>query len=357
MLSKNLIKKKIKKRVLTFFFIFMKRGKKVTNLKLKSIAVYHGEMVVGNDYYVEHFAKQGKDVEHFLSEIIGRKRRYMIDSTKENSLTMALTAVESALKKADLTGEDIDMIIYSACMPEYVVPPSSIHVHNAINGKKQCICFDINAVCAGMTVSLDMINRYMQSSDLIKRALIVGADYVNILLNQTNEFCYGHYGDASCAIILEKTDEACGIIGSKCYVNSCEHNNILFPGCGTSNIPQTEDKEKWRLNWIPFENVSLERAYKSMTELLDENNLTVDDIKMFCFSQYALSNVKTLREMLGIGEERSIFIGDEYGYTGTSSPFIALYESIEKGFVKRGDHVMFWTIGAGSQNIALLFKY
>ena len=67
--------------------------------------------------------------------------------------------------------------------------------------------------------------------------------------------------------------------------------------------------------------------------------------------------VQTLREMLGIGEEKSLFIGQEYGYTGTSSPLIALYESIERGIVKRGDYVMFWTIGAGSQNIALLFKY
>ena len=329
----------------------------MANLKLKSIAVYHGEKVVDNSYYIDHFAKQGKDVEQFLSEVFGRKKRYLIDSDKENSLTMALNAVESALKKADLTGEDIDMIIYSSCLPEYVVPPSSIHVHHAINGKKQCICFDINAVCAGMTVCLDMVNRYMQTSDVIKRALIVGADYVNILLKPTSEFCYGHYGDASCAIILEKTDEDCGILDTKCYVNSSEHNNILFPGCGTSKIPKTDNKEQWLLNWVPFENVSLGRAYQSMTELLEENNLTVDDIKMFCFSQYALSNVQTLREMLGIGEEKSLFIGQEYGYTGTSSPLIALYESIERGIVKRGDYVMFWTIGAGSQNIALLFKY
>ena len=329
----------------------------MTNLKLKSIAVYHGEKVVDNDFYVEHFAKQGKDVKHFLSDIIGRDKRYIIDSTKENSLTMALNAVESALKKADLTGEDIDMIIYSALLPEYVVPPSSIYIHNAIKGNKKCICFDINSVCAGMTISLDIVSKYMHSSDSIKRALIVGADYVNILLNQSNELCYGHYGDASCALIIEKTDENCGVLGSKCYVNSCEYKNVTFPACGVSNIPRTDDKEKWLLDWKPFENVSLERAFSSMNELLAENNLTKDDIKMFCFSQYALSNVKTLREMLDIGEERSIFIGDEYGYTGTSSPFIALYESIERGLVKRGDHVMFWTIGAGSQNIALLFKY
>lgn len=77
----------------------------------------------------------------------------------------------------------------------------------------------------------------------------------------------------------------------------------------------------------------------------------------FCFSQYALCNIKDLRKLMNIDENKSLFIGSEYGYTGTSSPFIALYEAIERKLIKRGDYVMFWTIGAGSQNISLLFKY
>lgn len=41
----------------------------------------------------------------------------------------------------------------------------------------------------------------------------------------------------------------------------------------------------------------------------------------------------------------------------TTSPFIALYESIKEGKVKRGDYVIFWTIGSGSQSIVMLYKY
>lgn len=60
---------------------------------------------------------------------------------------------------------------------------------------------------------------------------------------------------------------------------------------------------------------------------------------------------------MGISDEKSLYIGNKYGYTGTSSPFIALYEAIEKGKVKRGDYVMIWTFAAGSQGIVILLKY
>ena len=48
---------------------------------------------------------------------------------------------------------------------------------------------------------------------------------------------------------------------------------------------------------------------------------------------------------------------DTYGYTGTTSPFIAFYEGIRNGQVKRGDYVVFCTVAAGSTHISLLLKY
>ncbi|QFK73313.1 hypothetical protein F7984_12755 [Pradoshia sp. D12] len=55
--------------------------------------------------------------------------------------------------------------------------------------------------------------------------------------------------------------------------------------------------------------------------------------------------------------QKVIYIGDQYGYTGSSSPFLAFHEGIQDGRIKRGDYVMFWTVGAGHQFIAMLWKY
>jgi 3-oxoacyl-[acyl-carrier-protein] synthase-3 len=157
-------------------------------------------------------------------------------------------------------------------------------------------------------------------------------------------------------MILEKTDEERGVIDAIYHINSAEHDNIVFPGCGFSKLFTAQNQNDLKLRWKPFDCPQVPIYVDNMKKLLTRNNLTVDDVKMFCFSQYIIMNVEAFRSLLGIDESKSIFIGNEYGYTGTSSPFIALYESMKRGLVKKGDYILFWTVSAGAQNISLLLK-
>lgn len=325
-------------------------------LAIRGIEVYHGSKVVDNSYYIEHFKARGKDVEHFLCDVVGRDQRYLIDSDEENSMTMALEAIKKVLKTSNLTGKDLDMIIFSSQLAEYAAPPTSIKIHNAIEGRDNCICYDMNSNCTGMTIALEHASKYMSVSQNINRVLIVGSDYINMTVDPEVEYCYGHYGDAACAMILEKTDEDCGVIDAIYQINSAEHNNIVFPSCGFSKLFTVQDRNELKLRWKPFDCPQVPLYVDNMKKLLTRNSLTVDDVKMFCFSQYIIKNVEEFRSLLGIDESKSIFIGKEYGYTGTSSPFIALYESMRRGMVKKGDYILFWTVSAGAQNISLLLK-
>ena len=98
-------------------------------------------------------------------------------------------------------------------------------------------------------------------------------------------------------------------------------------------------------------------AYDMIRTLLERNNLSVSDITKCCFSQFALSNILKIQQELGFKDEQISYVGDRFGYTGTSSPFIALHETIESEDIHRGDHVLFWTVGAGFKLVAMLFKY
>lgn len=326
-------------------------------VKLKEIEIYHGKNVVTNDGYVQHFKERGKDTEHFLRDIVGRDKRFLIDKSSENSLTMAIEASKNVLEKANMEGSELDMIIFSSQLPEYVAPASSIIIHNAVSGKSECICYDMNVNCAGMTITIENTAKYISVSPNIKKALIVGCDYINLTVNPENELCYGLFGDASCAVILEKTDEDCGLVASKFSVNSVEHDNIRFPGCGFSNLFNVKDKTELLTRWKPFECPWIDTAVVNMNAVIDECGLVIDDISMFCLSQFVYKNVQAIREKMELDENKSIYIGDKYGYTGTTSPFLVLYEAINNGLVKRGDYVMFWTVGAGTENITMLFKY
>jgi 3-oxoacyl-[acyl-carrier-protein] synthase III len=330
----------------------------MSNIRVKAIDVYHGDKVVPNEVYLEHFRKLGKDIEHLMVNIFGRDKRYMLSDSSENTLTMAIKAATGVLKKANLKGTDIDLIVFSSILTEYTAPPCSIFIHEAIQGKRETICYDMNGNCAGMTIAVEQVSKYMQMNPDVKNALIVGSDYISMLVHPENELTYGNFGDASCALLLEKTDEDAGVIDAKYYISSEECRNITFPACGFSNIFNVNNKEDMLFNWLPFDGSACTGpAIENIQQLLLKHNLTNADVNLYCLSQFAYKNIELIQEGLCVDKSKFIYIGDEYGYTGTTSPWIALFEGIERGLVKRGDYLIFWTIGAGSQSIALLYKY
>ncbi|ADL50657.1 3-oxoacyl-ACP synthase III family protein [Clostridium cellulovorans] len=326
------------------------------NVKIREIEVYHGKNIVDNEYYIEHFKKQGKDIKKFFEETMGRRNRYEINRDTENALTMAIQSSQAVLEKSKLTGKDIDMIVYSGMLAEYVSPTSALFIHNAIKGKEECFCHDMNGNCIGMTYALDLVFRYMSSNPQINRLLLVGSDYLTPQVSPENEECYGQYGDVACALILERTDEDCKLIDTKISVNTDFIDYVRFPKCGFSHIYDTP-KEDVYVDWKSFGTWWIDGAVENINSMLDKSNLAINDISMFCFSQIAYKNVATLREKLGIGTEKALYVADTYGYTGTTSPFLVFYEGIKNGQVKRGDYVVFCTVAAGSTHISLLLKY
>ncbi|AGF58645.1 3-oxoacyl-[acyl-carrier-protein] synthase-3 [Clostridium saccharoperbutylacetonicum] len=323
---------------------------------MRDIEVYHGRNIVSNDYYIEHFKKQGKDVKKFFEETLGRKYRYEINRESENALTMAIEVSHKVLKKSNCTGKDIDMIVYSGMLSEYVSPTSALIIHSAINGKKECFCHDMNVNCIGMTYALDLVNRYISTNPQINRVLLVGSDYLTPQVSPENEECYGQYGDVSCAVILERTEEDCKLIDTKVSVNNDFIDYVRFPKCGFAHIYDAP-KEEMYVKWKSFGTWWIDGAIENINSILDNSKLSIEDISMFCFSQIAYKNIVTLREKIGISEEKSLYVGDTYGYTGTTSPFLVFYEGIKTGRIKRGNYVVFCTVAAGSTHITSLIKY
>ena len=327
------------------------------SIKLSCIDICHGSRVISNDVYLKHFEQQDKNVQHLLVDVMGRDKRFMFDEN-ETSLSLALKVSSSVLNKANLINSDIDVLVYSSLLPEYALPPTSILLHKGLNLGRDVVCFDMNANCAGMTVALEHVSNYLMSSKRAKRALIVGSDDLDSLADPNNELCYGNYGHSACAIILEKVDEDCGVVDTEYYINSEESQNVMYPSRGFSSFFRSKDLNELYLKWLPFDGgACVYPATEIMTRMIKENGLKINDISMFCFSQFALVNIKAIRKIMNIDEDKSIYIGDKYGYTCTSSPFIVLYEAIQQGKVKRGDYIVFWTIGAGSESVVMLYKY
>lgn len=330
----------------------------MTNVKIREIEVYHPQNKVENDYYIEHFKKeQGNDLTHFLEDICGRNSRYIIDNEEGNSVTMGIKASKKVLKKANISAKDLDMIIFASQVPEFVLPTNAVVLHDALNAGNHTGILDINANCSGMTTGLDQASRYLLANPHMKRVLLVGSDALSLIANPQDSITYPNFGDVSVALILEKTEEDAGLIDSMYYTESSDIDKVTFPKNGLSKNLHGKGVVDY-MQWIPFEgDVSIDAATVMIQDLIKRNGLKNQDIKAFCLSQFSIFNINKLRDNIGLKDEQMFYVGDKYGYTGTTSPLLAMYEGIQDGRIKRGDTILFWTVGVGWQLIAVLFKY
>jgi 3-oxoacyl-[acyl-carrier-protein] synthase III len=329
----------------------------MTHVKMKEIAIYHPEKSISNDFYIEHFKKLGRDSTNFIENILGRKSRYVIDNDDENSLTMAIEASKRVLEKANMKGKDLDMIIFSSQIPEYTAPTNAIQLHHELEAGNKTMVMDSNANCAGMTLAVDHASRYMLGNPHVNSVLVVGSDYNSLMGNPEEEITYANFGDAACAVILEKTEEETGFIDSIYFTDSVTYDKTYFPRNGLSKAIHGNEGNQ-SIQWLPFDgSIAMPPTYDMFETVLTRNNLSMEDINAFCLSQFSLSNIKTIQEHYNLEDSQIMYVGDRFGYTGTSSPFIALHEGIESGRIKRGDTILFWTIGGGYQLAALVFKY
>lgn len=329
----------------------------MTNIIIKEIAIYHPINIVDNSFYLEHYKEKGEDVAYFLENVLGRKKRYIIENDEENSFTMAVQSSKRVLEKANLTGSDLDMIIFSSQTPEYLAASNAIQLHRVLEGGHHTMTMDSNANCAGMVLAIDQASRYMLANPHVNTALVVGSDNNSLLSNPDQAISYGNFGDASCAVILEKSQQEKGFIDSIYHVDSVTYDKTNFPRQGLTKTLKGNVKD-FSIDWLPFDgDIALPPTYDMINHILDRNNMSIEDVHAFCLSQFSIANINRVKEHFNIEESKIMYSGDKYGYTGTSSPFIALYEGIQKGEIQRGDTILFWTIGGGYQLVAMLYQY
>jgi len=331
-------------------------------IRIEGIALYHPDKRLDNDYYIQHFKKQGKDVAHLLEDVFGRKERYVIDnrgknpSEYENALTMQIAASKKVLKKCNLHGKDIDGIILVSQLNEYIAPPSSAFIHAAIHAPKHCFCYDLNMNCIGMIEAIQQASYYMKDKSKVKNILIVAGDNVNNILDKEDELLYGVFGESGCAIIVSNSGSESGIVEKECFIHNQVDEFIIAPKNGMSNVLNCEGKDFLSIQ-VGKGKFDLDIVVQKIFQMLKENHITLKQIKAFCFSQYSKQNIQRLCELLGISTERCPYIGDKYGYTLSSSPFVALESWIQEGKVKRGDYVLIWSVAVGIQHSIMLLRY
>ena len=326
---------------------------------IKNTSYYVPNKELDNEYFIKHF-RENYDVDVTgLLNATGRNKRRVCDSD-ETILTMALNSTKKVLEKSNLSEEDIDMIVFSTGTPEFVQPCNALKLHNLLGCKKKVMIYDLNSSCVGMVVALTQVATIMKNNPKIKNAIVVGAEQFFSFTPKNSEIPYSNFGESACTILLENIEtEDRGLLDYNFFTDSSIHDTIVLPTNGMKKalLESPKDISENMVSWIPFDaDISVSSGITSIKDILEKNSIDKSKIKKYFISQFSKSMADLISEALDEDVNKFKFIGDKYGYTGTTSPFIALADSLTNEEVSKGDYVLFWSVGSGFTCHTSLFK-
>jgi len=270
----------------------------------------------------------------------GIKTRYV--STFETLTDLSATASKQALKNADLTAIDIDLIICATIGGDYQTPSLACSISERIGTK--CPAFDINAACTGFIYALDTASAYI-SSGKAKKILLVCAEMMSTHADWNNRNTCILFGDGAAACVVTAGD-------ALKYISTyaTPDTNILNKPLADGNSPYMIDKTEQGFLHMQGQEVfkfAVKVVGPELNKALESVNMTPEQIDYYLIHQANKRIIDSIRTKLRQPEEKFPMNIGKYGNLSSVSIPLLLGEMIDDGKVKTGSRLFMTAFGAG----------
>jgi len=274
-----------------------------------------------------------------------RERRFVGDG--ETTATMSVAAGRAALDKAGLTAADLDLILVATSSPDHLTPPVSSQVQEAL-GARHVGAMQLVVGCTGFVYGLVVAQQFI-ATGASNTVLLIGAELISRWLKPQDRSTYVLFGDGAGAVVMQATDEPCGVLGHVLGSDGSGAEHIIVPAGGTAMIPtrETIDQVALRMNGREVFKFATRVMGKALTDALDQAGLTTDDIDLFIPHQANLRIIEYAAKEAGLPMDKVMVNVDRYGNTSAASVPLALCEAFDEGRLKPGDTVAMVAFGAG----------
>ncbi len=302
----------------------------------------------------------GEPTSDWLIENVGiRERRWM--TPDQTTSDLVVEASRRALERAGIRPEDLDLIILSTDTPDYLSPGTSVVVQYKL-GAVNAGCWDVNSACAGWVTALDQGARYILTEPSIRYVLVAGGYGMSRFLDLTDKRTANLFADGAGAVVLG-AGSGPGFLASQ-FLARGEYHDALGIYTGGAFRPCTpENLEKYGPPRVQFvkkfpRTFNTEYWPRLIQGALAKAGLTVDDVSLFLFTQLNLRTIERMTEILGQPMEKTHWVMDKWGYTGSPCVAMALDDAIAQGKGPRpGDIVVFCTSGGGISMAASVWRW
>jgi 3-oxoacyl-[acyl-carrier-protein] synthase-3 len=272
-----------------------------------------------------------------------------IASKHEATSDLATHAARRAMERANVTAEEIDLIIVATITPDMPFPSTACLVQRKI-GATRAAAFDLEAACSGFIYALEIGQQFIMSRTY-ETVLVIGAEKLSSIINWSDRNTCVLFGDGAGAAILRHRPNAHGLLTACMGSDGTKADLLCMPG-GGSACPPTHESLAAGLHYLRMDGketfkCAVNAMHTAATEALRRCDLDISQIKCIIPHQANRRIIDAVAERIGAKPEQVFVNLHKFGNTSAASVAIALDEAVTTGRIQRGDLALLIVFGAG----------
>lgn len=246
---------------------------------------------------------------------------------------MAYEAARAALKNAEISAEEIDMILVATVTPDQSFPSVACMIQEKL-GAMKAAAMDVSAACAGFMYAMITAQQFIKTG-AYKHVLIVGVEKLSKVTNWEDRNTAVLFGDGAGAAVLGPVSDGKGVLSFELGADGTGGKHLLQEG----DFIHMNGREVFKF--------AVRQMGESSLGVLDKAGLTKEDVDLLVPHQANIRIMEASRERLGLPLEKMTKTVHKYGNTSSASIPMALVEEMEAGRIKDNDLIVMVGFGGG----------
>lgn len=256
-----------------------------------------------------------------------------IASDEMNTSDMAFEAATKALENANISAEELDLILVATVTPDQSFPSVSCIIQDKL-GAKNAAAMDISAACAGFMYGMITAGQFIQTGTY-KHILIVGVEKLSKITNWEDRNTAVLFGDGAGAAVMGPVSDGRGIVSFE----------LGAAGSGGKHLLQEGDFIS--MNGREVFKFAVRQMGESSLNVIEKAGLTREDVDLLIPHQANIRIMEASRERLNLPPEKMTKTIHKYGNTSSASIPMAIVEELEAGRIKDDDLLVMVGFGGG----------
>ncbi len=301
-----------------------------------------GSKLVGYGSYLPSRVMTNQDFEKIMDTTddwivsrTGMRVRHMA-AEDETVVDMATAAATRALAKADLTIDDIDLVIVATTSPELDFPSVGVQVLGRLGANAGAPAFDVRGACTGYIYALHCARAFF-AAGMHRRIMIIGAEKMSRFIDWSDRSTAVLFGDGAGALIFEHSSSSySGIIDTVVMADGREFD-MLHGSDDHRIIMNGPETYKRAVTLMPA----------AAKHIMEHAGITADDVDWIIPHQANLRIIESGAARLGFPLDKIIVTVDKHANTSGASGVLALADGLDNKIVRHGQLILYPAFGSG----------